>query len=359
MNNDFVVRFSLLPLAALAASATLAACGKDDDVFADPTSGTLDPSRTGRAGADASVLPPAPPSNSRSDAGSLLPPPGCYSTRVQAHANKPDIMIVLDRSQSMQMGQRWEPSKNAIKSITGQFQAFLDFGLTMFPGVGDVCAAGAVDVPMQSNNAPAIGSAADATRPQGYTPLGATLEVLASVLGDRTPPIDGRVKPAYVLLVTDGEPTCEADGMRTTPTTTSIERANVAVEQLKAQSVPTYVIGYSVANAAGVMDGLAQRGGTEHYFPVENEAQLVEQFAKITAVLASCDYELHEVPANPGRVRVLIDGNQVYLSDSMERGFVLDGKTIRLQGGSCQALRDGAPHSVEVTVECQDIRPGA
>jgi Mg-chelatase subunit ChlD len=359
-SDGFFRQFSLL-FAALAGGLVLPACGHDEVVPAD-LPGSRD-SGAGDAGVgfglDAAFPPlPPPPPKQQPDAWIIgAEDVACYSKRIDALANKPDILIVLDRSESMDMGRRWEPSKSAIKSITAQFQNLVDFGLAMFPGVGDSCAAGSVDVPIQSNSATAIGGATDATAPQGYTPLGATLEALASVLGDRTPQLDSAVKPAFVLLVTDGEPTCELDGLLITPTPTSVNRANAAVERLKAQNVPTYVIGYSVANAAGVMDGLAQRGGTEHYYPVENEAQLVEQFKKITSGLATCEYQLDEVPSQPNRVKVVIDGMQVYLNDALERGFVLDGKTIKLQGGSCQSLRDGAQHSVDVTVECADIPP--
>jgi uncharacterized protein YegL len=363
MKNDLAFRLSVLLIAALTGAIALVACGKDEGVPADPPLGTLDGGGTagtggmgGTAGLDAAVFPP--PINPQYDARTIgSEDASCFAKRINALANKPDILIVLDRSESMNIGQRWEPSKSAIKSITAQFQGLVDFGLALFPGAGDVCAAGAVDVQIESNNATAIAGAIDATAPQGYTPVGATLEALAAVVGDRTPQLDSAVKPAYVLLVTDGEPTCEIDGLLVTPSATSINRANVAVERLKAQNVPTYVIGYSVANAAGVMDGLAQRGGTEHYYPVENEAQLVEQFKKITSGLATCEYQLDEVPSHPSRVKVVIDDVQIYLNDTAERGFVLDGKTIKLQSAACQSIRDGAQHEIDVTVECADIPP--
>jgi Mg-chelatase subunit ChlD len=365
MKNDLAFRLSVLLIAALAGATALAACGKDQEVPADPPlASSLDGGGTagtgggtgGTGGLDAAVF--LPPVNPQYDARIVGPEDAsCFAKRINALANKPDILIVLDRSESMNIGQRWEPSKSAIKSITSQFQSLVDFGLALFPGAGDACAAGAVDVQIQSNNATAIGGAIDATGPQGYTPVGATLEALATVLGDRTSQLDSVVKPAYVLLVTDGEPTCEIDGLLIMPTATSINRANAAVERLKAQNVPTYVIGYSVANAAGVMDGMAQRGGTEHYYPVENEAQLVEQFKKITAGLATCEFQLDEVPSQPSRVKVVIDDIQIYLSDALERGWVLDGKTIKLQSGACESIRDGAQHKVDVTVECADIPP--
>jgi uncharacterized protein YegL len=359
MKNDCAYRLFLL-LCAAQAGATVFACGHDQEVPADPPApgapvdGGTAGAPGGTGGLDAAVLPPPAP---QFDARIVGPDDACFSKRIDALANKPDILIVLDRSESMNIGARWEPSKSAIKSITSQFQTLVDFGLALFPGAGDVCAAGTVNVQIERNNAAAIATAADATAPQGYTPLGATLEALAPLLGDRTPQLDSAVKPAYVLLVTDGEPTCEIDGALITPSATSINRANAGVERLKAQNIPTYVIGYSVANAAGVMDGLAQRGGTEHYYPVENEAQLVEQFKKITAGLATCEYQLNEVPDNPARVKVVIDGVQIYLGDTLERGWVLDGKTIKLQSGACQSIRDGAQHNVDVTVECADIPP--
>jgi Mg-chelatase subunit ChlD len=312
----------------------------------------------GMGGLDAMLQPQIIPPINQPDVTIIGGQDACFSKRIDALANKPDILIVLDRSQSMQQGNRWDPSRNAIKSITSQFQNTADFGLSLFPGSGgDPCASGAVDVQIQGNSATAIANAVDGTAPLGYTPLGATLEALAPALGDRNTQLDTRVKPAFVLLVTDGEPTCELDGLLIQPTTTSINRANAGVERLKAQGIPTYVIGYDVANASGVMDGLAQRGGTEHYYPVENEAQLVEQFKKITASLAACEFELDEVPDNPNRVKVLLDEQPIYLNDASSQGWVLDGKIVRLQAGACQKMRDGVQHRLDVSVECADIPP--
>jgi Mg-chelatase subunit ChlD len=359
----------LVHLRALLASLLLCACGQSDHTAADPPDGGSFAGTDGSTGASG-----GPPGVGGLDAGSSvgMPPslvqPGvhiiggedaCFSTVVDNKNIEPDVMIVLDRSSSMQQGNRWDPSKNAIKAITTQFEQKVDFGLTIFPGDDvDPCAAGHVNVPLQSKNAAAIGAAVESVAPVGFTPLGATLEGLASVLGDHQNQLDTIVKPAYVLLVTDGEPTCEADGLLITASPTSINRASTAIDRLKAQGVPTYVIGYNVADAAATMDQLAQHGGTEHYYAVENEQQLQEQFAKITAGLASCDFELDQVPDDPTRVKVVMDGRQINLNDALTQGWVLDGKTIKLQPGACQLIRDGESHNVAVTVECSYVPPG-
>jgi uncharacterized protein YegL len=363
MTNDVGTRLAPRGIALLLGACALVACGADTPTPALPgLPGGNDAGFTGgmggTGGLDAMIAPSVIPPPERPDATIVGPEEACYSRRIDALARKPDILIVLDRSFSMLDGNRWDPSRNAVKSITQQFQSTIDFGLAMFPGTGgDDCTAGRVDVAFQSNNAAPIAAAIDGAAPLGFTPLGATLEALAGVITDRTPQLDTAVKPAYVLLVTDGAPTCELDGGWITASPTSINRANAAVERLKAQNVPTYVIGYDVASAAAVMDGLAQRGGTERYYPVENEAQLVEQFKKITAGLASCEYQLEAVPDSPDRVKVVIDGVQIYLNDALARGWVLDGKTIRLQQGACDSIRDGAQHNLDVSVECTPVLP--
>src|SRR5687767_6186168 len=59
---------------------------------------------------------------------------GCSNQRVDLAAGAPDILIAFDRSASMELFSRWEPSKQAIESITRQFQAVVAFGLEIFPG---------------------------------------------------------------------------------------------------------------------------------------------------------------------------------------------------------------------------------
>ena len=304
---------------------------------------------------------------------------------------QPDIMIVLDRSGSMRPeadgldcrvlsfdtvtcfalgincsnqqyanttvcgGQepfgldRWNPAVKGLKSITSQFQDKVSFGLTTFPGTGmqgrNSCITGTERVPVSINSAAMIASALDMTSPEGNTPTGPTLEAVRQQIEMKTTTPDSVVPPQYVLLVTDGQPTCPGSGSEARASTIA------ALDALLAAGVKTYVIGYDASvdpELANALTDFAKHGGTEKFYPVQDEASLVEQFKTITGVVAACSYKLDSVPANPDYVKVSIDMEQVYLG----KGFSLQGANVILEGASCDKLRDGGAHILDVSVEC-------
>jgi hypothetical protein len=185
----------------------------------------------------------------------------------------------------------------------------------------------------------------------GQTPTGPALREALKVLGPYMPAPGEVVPPKYVLLVTDGRPACNFGGGQIDQP--QIDAAYQAVEALYAAGIPTYVVGYDVAAAADVMDGLAQRGGTEKYIPVDNEQTLITEMRKIAGKLAPCEYQLENTPADPAYVFVEIDGKQVHLRQ--EDGWVIEGNVIKLQGGSCSAVQDGREHAVRIEVRCEPV----
>jgi uncharacterized protein YegL len=282
------------------------------------------------------------------DAGRFV----CERRAVDAYGNAPDMLIVLDRSLSMQLNQRWQPSVDAVKSITRDFDRLLAFGLTMFPG-GEGCGAGMLDVPPAALNSAPIASALDAARPQGMTPTGGALDFAAQVLGDRKPQLDQRAgRPGYVLLVTDGEPSCQPiPGLADEAQRSA---AVAAVQRLRALNIPTYVVGYQIdANFQPLMNQLAMEGGTERYFAAESGADITNAFRTITRDVVSCTFSLAEA-ADPTRVDVIIDGKSVDLDPA--NGWVIDGNTVTLVGAACDTVKDGSAHALDVQVACEILR---
>jgi uncharacterized protein YegL len=192
----------------------------------------------------------------------------------------------------------------------------------------------------------------DQLRTNGFTPTGPALMAALNTLGDRTPGVDETKKPAYVLLVTDGEPTCQ--GIPLIPDDLQQQAARDAVKALKAANIPTYVIGYQIDPAfQGLMNELATLGGTNTYRPAESADQIVQTFREITKDVVKCSFDLAEVPANPRFVRVQIDKQTVPLNSA--DGWVINGKTVTLQGGSCATLKDGKGHALNAQVECKEV----
>lgn len=277
----------------------------------------------------------------------------CEARTIDAFGSAPDMLIVMDRSLSMQLYGRWDPSKTAVKTLTRDFEGLMGFGLSLFPGDGGTCSPGKLDVPLMTRNAAPIATALDRTNPNGFTPTGPALQEALKILGDRNSGLDGATaKAGYVLLVTDGEPSCAAiPGL---VDQAQRDAAKAAVQALKAANIPTYVIGYQIdPNFQPLMNELAQLGGTMMYRPAESADQVVETFRQITKDVVKCSFDLAEVPPDPRFVRVEIDMKTVELNAA--DGWVIEGKTVTLQGGSCGMLKDGRGHLLNAQVECQIV----
>jgi hypothetical protein len=329
----------------------------------------------------------------RAGSGALPPSEICEAVHVNANPATPDMLIVLDRSGSMTEGGRWMPSVSALRRVTMELQSSIRFGLAMFPDpasappnlatdllnclsapdpqacidmltamVADVCAPGKMVVPVAIDNAAAIGQAFDMTAPAGGTPTGETLQSLVDTFGAPQTNPDEETIARFVLLVTDGQPTCPA-GMGMETTQPDIELANAAIEAFTARGVRTYVIGYDTSGPgnemfAAVLDGFAQRGGTGDtmHRPVEDEQSLLTELQRIAGDVVSCSFVLDEAPPRADFVLVRLDGKQINLNDP--NGWMLVGdRNVQLTGTACDTLKDGAPHSVDVEVRCSVVVP--
>jgi hypothetical protein len=299
----------------------------------------------------------------------------CEEFGVFAEPTIPEMLIVLDRSASMGRGvDRWTPSVNAVNSLSSQFADSVRFGLMVFPGEPRqecvfepdpdtcvACQAGELNVPVDLNTASDIASVLSGMSPDGGTPTGETLEKALSVLGPANNPApDAVATPKYVLLVTDGQPTCPSGGGTVDASSEELEadylRTTQAIDALSAAGVFTYVIGYDETldpALAGALSDFAEHGGTGDYHPVQNEAELLAEFDKISEEVVSCTYALEEEPQKPSFVEVKLDGQQLALDD--ENGWRLDKKTLTVQGDACKTLQDGGEHSLSVKVRCEEV----
>jgi uncharacterized protein YegL len=310
----------------------------------------------------------------------------------------PDFMIVLDRSQSMKPDcmsrdiaasfecgrqnidckapehvdtticggtkpstlDRWTPAVAALKSLTKSFETKVNFGLTIFPGPpgmpvqGQIpeCAAGTQRVPVALNTATAIGAELDMTQPTGRTPTGPTLDVvLKQIQAKKTSP-DDVLPPQYVLLVTDGAPTCP--GTQTMMNQQAHQATITAIDALAKAGVKTFVIGYDASvdpALAAQLTEYAKHGGTNNFFAVQDGPSLIAQFTSITSVVAECSYLLDKKPDDKNFVLVELDGNKLALDDP--NGWIIDDRNVTIQGEACTTLRDGSrAHTLSVTVEC-------
>jgi Mg-chelatase subunit ChlD len=329
----------------------------------------------------------------------------CEKVHLSATQTTPDMLIVLDRSGSMGLEGRWQPSVSAVRSIVSGLQAQIRFGLALFPdpaaagsssrggvqidasscisdpdplgcvtrlladaGVavntgttGGPCAPGKIVVPVGLNSASAIDTALSMTTPNGGTPTPDTLRNLVDQFAV-TPAPDEPPRSQFILLVTDGQPTCPNGGGSLT-TQPDIDASDSALEMLTARGVRTYVIGYNTSgpgneDVAAVLDGFAQRGGTgdTHHRPVEDEASLASEFQRIAAAAVSCSFALDEAPARADYVLVRVDGKQINLGDPNGWSLV-NQRSVELHGSACTQLQSGGTHAVDAEVQCDVVTP--
>jgi von Willebrand factor type A domain len=315
------------------------------------------------------------------------PPAVCSSDTVQTTRVTPDMLIVFDRSLSMQTGNRWTPSVSGLKSITSALSNDVAFGLMMFPGgtsntaqldcfsqpnsfdcltlqglggTGATCTTGSVNVPIARGNASAIAAALDATRPDGATPTAQTLQAARSALGKQVASPDEVLPPKFVILVTDGEPNCTNNSIGNGGTDQAAIAASVAaIQAMASDGIKTYVLGYgtqSNATTKSALDQMARAGATGDtaHRPIENQASLISAFQQITGGAVSCDYVLEKPVSDKRYVRVTVDGKQLAADDA--NGWVLssDKRKVHLQGSACSGLSVSA-HLLNVTVECEPV----
>lgn len=282
----------------------------------------------------------------------------------------PRMLVLADRSNSMTQStaasacppcfeSRWDGSVKAMKDVTKALDSAIDFGLMLFPtpGLGSsqdvACVAGEVSVQAAAGTSQAIATALDDANPGGATPTATALTVAKRVLiDDVIGQPDPDLRPSYVLLVTDGEPTCEDKDQGVVEP----DATHAALDSLLSAGVPTYVIGYGIAGILGpgaTMDAMAMHGGTGKYYPAEGQTELVAALNAIASSVVSCDFELeNEPPRGDEFIQVRVDGKDIAFGD---QGWTRSERFIRMRGPACELLRDGKPHDIEIVVQCEPV----
>ncbi|MDB4976985.1 MAG: putative secreted protein [Myxococcaceae bacterium] len=336
------------------------------------------------------------------DAGSTTDPTNCGKSGFSTGAVIPDMLIVLDRSGSMKQEaggniglncsgtpdfitagacslagidcksamwamttscggtqtpgavNRWDPSVKAIESLTTMFDSTVSFGLMTFPKENArQCGPGEMKVPIGLGTAGQIAAVLDKMQPGGNTPTGQTLELALQSFQGAGIGADTVVPTRYVLLVTDGQPTCPGGN---NALQADIQYTLDAIDKLRDEGIKTFVVGYDAALDQQFSDALtqfAQHGGTDKYYPVQNEDSLSMAFQSISQKVVTCRFEFKNDIGNVDYLHVTLDGKTLRPNDP--NGWALEGKTITVQGDSCATLQGGQGHRVEIVLECEPV----
>jgi hypothetical protein len=282
---------------------------------------------------------------------------GCEGDEYGADRVPPNVLIVLDRSDSMNEdiggGTKWEIALAAVTTLLASHGADIRFGLMLYPGTNQSCSAGMRCRDGLIEIAPADGTSAmiDAFLGGAGTCMFGTptAEALEQVVP--YPGLEDTTRANYVLLITDGQSTCE-------------DPIPVAAT-LAAETPPvrTFVVGFGSGVDPTELDGLAMAGGTARaggppfYFQADDAASLASALDTIAGSVLSCTYSLSSVPEDVSMLYVYTDRTEVERDTAHTTGWDYDPSTntITFYGATCDALLAGTVSNVVVTYGCPPI----
>ena len=294
--------------------------------------------------------------------------PICDEMEITASTIPPNLLLVVDKSGSMEdptSGNsgptKMQDLKDAVHMLLTEGQGSIRFGWMYYPDCTscnqDYCDAGRVSVEVGDDTVGAIRNRLDALGAAGGTPTGESLEAADAYftgLGDQT-------HPSFVLLITDGLPTCPTGNGRDA-TQADAQRALEAVEDLHSHQVDTFVIGLGegvnntnpqLLNDMALAGG-RPRGGQTKYYQANSLAELEAILSAIGGMVIGCNIALDVVPEFPAWLWVYFDGQAVPKDESHTKGWDYDAQrnAIDFYGDYCDQLRNGEVEHLEVLMGC-------
>jgi hypothetical protein len=321
---------------------------------------------------------------------------------------KPNLMLLVDKSGSMQdpVTPPSGPSKIVVlQQVMGDFlqptpaaTPVARVGLARFPDQGcvattssDVLAqlppasAGDADTVLEAAAA-AANTALQTLTPSGGTPTQASLQYVASNIGELSDP----ARQDFVLLLTDGLPNCnntlDANSCTCTSSANPPCSANTdcldkdaTVSQILSMrtnlNIKTIVIGFGAdvvgGIAQGTLEAMAEAGGfvrkcpntnqdcsatnpcvlatalcSQQYFQATDGPALTDALAEIGSTLTqtACIYNLEEVPSDPSLISVVLDGTP-YLPGPDTWTYNASKNQIVFEGALCAQLKNNTPQN--------------
>ncbi|MBN2573535.1 MAG: VWA domain-containing protein [Deltaproteobacteria bacterium] len=313
------------------------------------------------------------------------PPPSpdahCGITEQSTTRQPVDILLVLDRSGSMQWSltedctcagggagiggscpdtvdcttpSRWAAVAPAVQQ-TLENSTYVNWGLKFFPSGGGgggpagggVCAVNdQVEVAVGPDSATSIQSLVDSATFVNATPTALAIQKATAYLQGLA---DDNEK--VILLATDGQPNCKDGSVNSA----DLEGATAACAAAAEAGIPVYVVG--IGPDLDNLSDLAQAGGTNDYYQVNSPEQLADALTAISKIVGSCTYLTDTAPEDPDNVAVYV--NKQLIEQNAADGWKYGSSTqeIVLTGSYCQDITDGKDTTVQILFGCPGAPP--
>lgn len=193
----------------------------------------------------------------------------------------PSLLLMLDRSASMSVGDKWPLALQAIYDTAYSLNEDALLGLATFPARGDTCT-GELLLEPALKQGPDLEVVTSQLFPEGNTPLsGALIDALRSRWYLTYNDTDSSPRPKAVVIITDGK-SAECQG----------ENADAEilehVRALARRGVRTYVVGFGYQDDVRQLNQMAFFGGTEEHFLASDSRGLVDAMTAIKQDTRRC-----------------------------------------------------------------------
>jgi hypothetical protein len=299
----------------------------------------------------------------------------------------PDILIVLDRSGSMdndiadkgcngkQSGNcgansKWGLLTPAIKQVVAATETTVNWGLKFFadPGNNSCSVNNSASVPIGAMSSAAISAAiAGQTNASGGISNGSRTPTRLAMNGARTYISSVKTEnPKYILLATDGLPNCMPGASDTT--TDDSAGAIQSVKDAAAAGIPTFVVGMATAGtgtADTTLSSMATAGGyakagSPSYYSVSTASEFVAVLQNLVTVAATCTFAVGTPPTDDGttsrsQIDVSGDGALIPRDTGHTNGWDYTDSTmtsIVVYGETCDKIKSGTIDNVSVKFRC-------
>lgn len=276
----------------------------------------------------------------------------CGEQKSEFELVKPDILLVVDRSTSMNaldgtMSSRMDRAKAGMDLIANQLFDEIRLGISAYPyrdnpAVAQMCGKKTRDLlKLGDYNAAQIKrSYRDLVFEPGGLNCTETDDALEAIISenkfvDATDPLSAKRQKA-VVLITDGA-ACGCGGQNGTV---------AAAQRLKQMGMPVYVVGFSFGGDKNKLNDVAQAGGTDagmagdpRFYEATNAQELITVLRDIQSQVIDCSYTLTPPPQDPNKIWVSVDGT--FVSKGAQDGYTFDAvtNTLTLNGQACTNLQ--------------------
>jgi hypothetical protein len=340
----------------------------------------------------------SPTSTSTSTATGPTADANCGGQVTNLKRRPPNILLVLDRSASMSdtsKGNIWTFVVPAVEGVIQSTEHELQWGMEMFPfGDGSECTSATLPTVAEINPTVAIGNYAAITALIPTTATGngtptdtavtTGMNYLKSVANDY---------PRYMLLATDGVPSCvgAASSSTSNGVKSGVTAAVSAISTAYAAGIPTFVVGINSPSSSSSLSDLtamADAGGEAlphatcpagasasactgaaytGFYLATDQAALTAALTQIMGAINSCQIQLQVAPPNPTFVAVKVtdaSGNsvQVFQKGSGNETSVgtwsyvdAGNSVIQLEGAACNTISAGAGGTFEIWFGCDSV----